>query len=117
MNAARGSVLGHHLNQSSASHNARMIFVKKKPSAINMKTNNTPIQKGKLRLSFIVISLFLSVLVVFKTSITIYMKWKKKDCKKNKQTKKKICDGFCILFCLGSSQLFRLKYNLHWGKD
>lgn len=52
-----------------------------------MKTNNTAIQKGKPHLSFIVISLFLSVLVVFKTSITIYMKWKKKDCKK--QTNKK----------------------------
>lgn len=55
-----------------------------------MKTNNTPIPKGKPHLSFIVISLFLSVLVVFKTSITIYMKWKKKDCKKQTNKKKSV---------------------------
>lgn len=68
-------------------------------------------------LSLIVVSLFLSVLVVFKTPITVYMKWyKKKDEKQTnkKQNKKnKLCDFyffFRILFCLGSSQLFRLKY-------
>lgn len=30
---------------------------------------------------------------------------------------KKISVVFLYFFCLGSSQLFRLKYNLHWGKD
>lgn len=36
--------------------------------------------------------------------------------RKNKQKKNSVI-VFVFLFCLGSSQLFRLKYNLHWGKD
>lgn len=65
-----------------------------------MNTNNTPIQKGKLHLSFIVISLFLSVLVVFKTSITIYMKWKKKKTVKKQTNKKKSVMVFVFYFAL-----------------
>lgn len=42
---------------------------------INIFANNTSLSfKGKLYLSFIVVSLSISVLVVFKTPITVYMK-------------------------------------------
>lgn len=52
MNAARGSVLGHHLNQSSASHNARMIFVKKKPFSDQYENKQHSNSKGETAFKF-----------------------------------------------------------------
>lgn len=78
---------------------------------------HSAIFKGNLYLSFSCRSSFPPRLGGVQDSNHDIYEIRKKKSRKNKQKKILWWLFLVFYFCLGSSQLFRLKYNLHWGKE